>query len=89
MDVNKIKYVVSLGLIVTFFSSCITGLIKFPGFVQFIGMNRGMLPMYELNLFHDWSGVVMGLLVLIHLILNWKWMAVMTKKYLRRNKWEE
>ncbi|MFH1474214.1 MAG: DUF4405 domain-containing protein [Candidatus Aenigmatarchaeota archaeon] len=89
MNINIIKYVVNVGLIIVFFAISVTGLVKFPGLVQYIGMNRGSLPMYEINLIHEWSGVVMVLLVLIHFILNIKWMIVMTKKLLRHDKWKE
>ena len=82
MDWNKIKYIIDIGLIITFFSSFVTGLIKFPGLFQFVGISDLVLPMLQVNLLHEWSGIIMGLLVLMHLILNRKWLFVMTKEIL-------
>ena len=33
----------------------------------------------NISLLHDWSGLIMGLLVIIHLALHWRWMVGVTK----------
>lgn len=73
-----LKYLIDLGMLVTFILCFITGIIKFPGFLRFIGATRHVLPMRDLTLIHDWSGVVLGLLVLAHLVLNFRWILQMT-----------
>jgi hypothetical protein len=83
MDKNKLKYIVNLGLIATFFTSLTTGLIKFPGLLQFFHVSKGSLPIVEINFIHEWSGIFMSFLVLTHLMLNWKWLVEMTKRILR------
>jgi len=35
--------------------------------------------MKTLSTIHDWSGIVMVLLVLVHLILHWDWIVCETK----------
>lgn len=78
-----LKYLIDLGMLVTFILCFITGIIKFPGFLRFIGATRHVLPMRDLTLIHDWSGVVLGLLVLAHLVLNLSWIMTMTRQVVR------
>jgi hypothetical protein len=86
MDRSKVIYVIDIGLIITFFTSFITGLIKFPGLLNTFGISQFSLPIPQLSVIHDWSGVTMGLLVLFHLILHFRWIAEMTKKIFRGGK---
>jgi hypothetical protein len=81
MDKAKLNYIVDLGLIVSFLAAFITGLIKFPGLLRSIGIETAGIPYREISRVHDWSGLVMGILVLAHIILNWRWIVAMTKKY--------
>jgi hypothetical protein len=83
MDENKPRYIVSLGLLATFFSSLTTGIIKFPGLLQYFNISKASLPIVEITLIHEWSGIFMSFLVLTHLMLNWKRLVEMTKKILR------
>jgi len=78
-----LKYLIDLGMLVTFILCFITGIIKFPGFLRFIGATRHVLPMRDLALIHDWSGVALGLLVLAHLVLNLSWIMTMTRQVVR------
>ena len=80
-----VKYVIDLGMLVTFLLCFITGIIKFPGFLRFIGATRNVLPMRDITLIHDWSGVVLGLFVLAHLVLNFPWIIAMTKQIAKRS----
>ena len=79
---NKIKfnYWIDVGLGISFFICFITGLIKWPGLVKIIGTSvYKILYVKNISMLHDWSGLIMGLLVLIHLVLHWKWIVVVTK----------
>ncbi len=78
-----LKYLIDLGMLVTFILCFITGIIKFPGFLRFIGATRHVLPMRDLTLIHDWSGLALGLLVLAHLVLNFSWIMTMTRQLVR------
>jgi len=75
-----LKYIVDVGLAVSFILCFVTGVIKFPGFLRAIGATRVVLPMRDLTLIHDWSGVLLGLLVLVHLVLNYRWIITMTRQ---------
>jgi hypothetical protein len=79
-----LKYAIDLGMLVTFLLCFTTGILKFPGFLGFIRAARYVLPMLDITLIHDWSGVAMGILVFAHLLLNFSWIIAMTKQLARR-----
>jgi hypothetical protein len=64
--------------------SLVTGIIKLPGLFRTLGLSHQALPMYEISTAHDISGLAMGLLVLLHIILHFKWMINMTKNLFKR-----
>lgn len=79
MKKSVLNYAVDIGLVVTFILSFTTAIIKFPGFLQKIGVDQALFPMYEISVIHDWSGIAMGVLVAAHLVLHWKWLVTMTR----------
>lgn len=87
MKMNKIKlnYLIFILLLIDSILIFITGLIKFPGLLLFFGITPMMLPMYEINILHDWGGIIMIGLTLSHIALNFRWMVAMTKKFARRS----
>jgi len=88
MNRKNINYFVDLGLVFTFLASFGTGiikvLVKYPEILRFLGIRS--LRMHTISRVHDLSGVLMGTLVLIHLLLHWRWLFTTTKKMFRRNK---
>ncbi|MFH1684764.1 MAG: hypothetical protein ABH983_00505, partial [Candidatus Micrarchaeota archaeon] len=70
-----------------FFSSFVTGLLKWPGLTKLFGTSIYQL-VPNISTLHDWSGLIMGLLVLVHLILHWNWIVSVTKSILK-NKGEK
>jgi hypothetical protein len=44
-----------------------------------IGTLGVITPIRDLTLLHDWSGVAMGVMVMIHLALNYRWIVGMTE----------
>lgn len=77
-----LNYIIDIGLIVSFMMSFTTAIIKFPGFLPKIGVNPASVPIYQISVIHDWSGIAMGVLVMVHLVLHWKWIVAMTKRTL-------
>jgi uncharacterized membrane protein len=77
---NQVKYLIDVGLAVTFLMSFITGLIKFPLILRILNVNQSNLPMYELSIIHDYGSLAMGLLIGAHLVYNYKWILKMTRK---------
>ena len=83
---NKIKYVIDIGLLISFILVVITGIVKFGTLLRAIGINLDYkeLPMSQISLVHDWSGIFMALFVLIHLILNIDWIISTTKSFFKK-----
>ena len=80
MNNLKLNYWVNIGLMISFFLCFVTGLVKWPGLIKIVGTSMyRFLHIKNISLLHDWSGLIMGLLVLVHLVLNWKWMVGVTK----------
>ena len=80
MNRVKLNYWIDVGLAISFFVCFITGLIKWPGLIKIIGTSAyNVLRFRNISLLHDFSGLIMGLLVLVHLILHWKWIVAVTK----------
>jgi cytochrome b subunit of formate dehydrogenase len=76
---GRLNYFIDCGLIITFLLSFVTGVIKFPEWTRFFRDVYLIIPASLLSQIHDISGIVMGLLVLAHLVLHWRWIVAMTK----------
>ena len=85
MKKQVIKYLVDVGLLISFLLVTLTGVFKFPGIREHLGGLYAIIPRGPMSLIHDWSGVVMAGLVLIHLILNWGWIKSMTRLIIRKH----
>ena len=81
MNKAKLNYFVDLLLAISFLLVATTGILKFPGWFGYF-----QLPWRILNKIHDWSGIAMVALVLIHLILHWRWIVSMTRTIFRGKK---
>lgn len=72
---TMLNYWIDVGLFISFILVSVTGIIKWPSLAR----NLLHWPLREISLVHDWSGVVMVVLVVIHLILHWNWIVSVTK----------
>jgi hypothetical protein len=81
---TKRKYVVDVGLGISFFLCFATGIVKLPGFVEFFNRASIDFPMDRITALHDGSGMILGILVLVHLVLNRRWIVSVTGKLLAR-----
>ena len=87
MDRTKLNYWIDIGLAISFFICFITGLIKWPGLIKLIGPSiYQTLNIKKVSMLHDWSGLIMGLLVLVHLALHWRWIVAVTKSVFKKEK---
>ncbi|MDD4468003.1 MAG: DUF4405 domain-containing protein, partial [Candidatus ainarchaeum sp.] len=59
------------------------GVIKMPLVSRVLGLNYSFLNSIGFNFVHDWSGIVMIFLVVVHLVLHWNWIVSMTRVILR------
>ena len=79
---NKITYIIDIGLVITVMLSIITGIIKFPRLLPALGISYAQLPMAWLSEIHDWSGIIMAALVICHIIAYRKILIARTRMYL-------
>ena len=84
----KINYYIDILMLIFFIINSITGLIIF--FFLPTGVKRGAYQVFLgiikqnwVNV-HNWSGLLLILLVAIHLILHWKWIVSMTKSLIQK-----
>ncbi|MGB8220555.1 MAG: DUF4405 domain-containing protein [Methanoregula sp.] len=82
MDNIILKWLVDLALGISFFVCFITGLLKYTVLLQVTGLSNVVLPSAFISDLHDWSGIILGLLVFLHLYLNRRWIITMTRKIL-------
>lgn len=80
-----VKYIVDVGMGLSFLAVFITGIFKFPGIREHLPFIYEIIPRQQMATIHDWSGIAMGLFVLIHLILNWDWIVATTKGFFIKN----
>jgi hypothetical protein len=80
MDSNLIKWSVNVVMGVAFVISFATGLLKFTLLLRVTGLNAIVFPSAFISDLHDWSGIILGLLVFTHLFLNRSWILSTTKK---------
>ena len=76
---KKTNFLVSLSLITPYFLVILTGIIKFPGFLPFLGISPISIPFYEISIIHDWSGIIVITLTFVHLAMHTKWLVAKTK----------
>lgn len=70
-----VKYIIDVSMGISFIICFFTGLMKGPNiFLGRMGPSSGVV------IIHYYSGLLLVLFVLIHLILNWGWIKDTTKK---------
>lgn len=79
MDHNKHLYATDLLMGIFFITSFVTGLLKFTPLLRATGLNQMVLPSALISDIHDWSGILMGLFVCLHLYMNRRWIITMTR----------
>ena len=83
MNIQFVRYGVDCLMGVMFLISFVTGLFKFTLLMRMLGMTDVVLPLALMSDIHDWSGIALGFLVAMHMVLNRRWIVSMTRKILR------
>jgi len=76
----KMNWLADLLLGAVFIIMMVTGLTKFPGFVGLFGIRFSSLPVGQISALHDWCGIALIILVLVHLMLHLSWIKETTKE---------
>jgi len=84
MDTKILIWSLDLAMGITFVISFVTGLLKFTVLLRLTGLNGLILPSAFISDLHDWSGILLGLLVFAHLFLNRKWIISVTRQVISR-----
>jgi Domain of unknown function (DUF4405) len=79
------KWVVDIGLLASFLVCVVTGIFKFTLLMRMLGLTQLVFPLALMSDIHDWSGILLIILVGVHLVLNRRWIWAMTKKILTGN----
>lgn len=69
-----------MGMAIAFLLCAVTGLLKWPGLMSALGWRHSSPGI--LTLVHDWSGLALCVLVLVHVAMHWRWLVTMTRKKL-------
>ena len=86
MNMQVVRYCVDLSMGIVFLICFVTGLFKFTLLMRMLGLTGVVMPLALMSDIHDWSGVILGIVVAVHLILNHGWILSMTKKMLGGSK---
>ncbi len=81
---TKVMYCVNVGLFISAAISVITGIVKFPELIRYVSQTGLILPYNTISVAHDWGGIILALLLLVHIALNWRWMVTTTRTLLRK-----
>lgn len=83
MEKAKLNYIVDALMTISFIITAITGVVIF--LVMPSGVPQGRYQVFlgiqkhYWTAWHNWSGIIMLVLVLLHLVLHWRWIVCMTK----------
>ena len=87
MDKVKRNYWIDILMFISIAITAVTGIVLFiilpsgkrSGWETFLGITKAIWVDV-----HTWAGLIFIALVLIHLILHWKWILAMTKNFFRK-----
>jgi len=80
---NNIIYIINLLLIISYILVFLTGILKFPGFLSFIGMSQLYIQLNLISFIHDYSGFFVVILTIMHISLYLKRFLITTKKNIK------
>ncbi|WP_220681374.1 DUF4405 domain-containing protein [Methanofollis formosanus] len=80
MERRDSLYCIDMGMVIAFLLCGVTGILKWPGLVGVPGW--GCHGFGTMTLIHDWSGLALCVLALVHVAMHWRWLAAMTRKKL-------
>ena len=80
MNTQVIRYCLDLSMVIVFFVCFITGFFKFTALMHMLGLSGIVMPLALMSDIHDWTGILLGALVAIHIVLNFRWLAGMSRK---------
>ncbi len=83
MEKDDVNYWIDVILGISFLVVSVTGIIKLREVMNYLGLEWQSSLIQVFSKIHDWSGIILILFVLLHLILHREWIAVKTKELLK------
>jgi len=80
MNIQKTKLIVDILMFIAFLVEAISGFILWFVLPRGSGKSIFILQRFQWLNMHDYFAIALVLLVLIHLILNWRWIKSWIKK---------
>ncbi len=92
-DVNTMmrnfrNYFIDMTLLAMGFLCILTGFVKWPGLIVALGLTSQAFLIDMITQVHDWTGLVLGIMVVLHVVMHLKWFIEMTKKVFRNKSGE-
>ncbi len=84
MERDRILYWTDVLMGISFLIVFITGLVKYKLIRPYFDVVYEIIPGKQMAIIHDWSGILMGVFVFIHLALHWNWMVDETKNLFKK-----
>jgi hypothetical protein len=75
MKRNTINYAVDVGLTLSFAVIAVTGILRYRELLQFFARRGIYVDTGPITEVHRWAGLVLTLLVLVHVVLHWRWIV--------------
>ena len=85
MKRKTVTQITTLLLLISTIICVITGLIKWPGLITGLGLTYRQVPVTLITELHDWSGLVMTILVVLHVFQFKGMMKRMVRGLLQRD----
>jgi cytochrome b subunit of formate dehydrogenase len=85
MDKNKVKFLVDFAMGISFLLVALTGIFKWPRSPIDFSWVFDIINFRLMSRIHDWSGLILVILILVHLCLNWVWIKCMILGFFRKN----
>ena len=79
---NTVNYILNWIAFIFGLVLLVTGIIRFSNILAFIVINIGPVNVQLMNFIHRWSGVIVGAVIFVHIILHWRWIFKTTKNLL-------
>lgn len=86
MNRKMLNYWIDMGMAVSFLLVFVTGLLKYKRLLLWLADIGVYLPTYAITEIHKYAGAAIGVFVLIHLVLHFKWIAAVTRSIAGRKK---
>lgn len=80
MKQTTVNYSIDILMLIAAFLCGVTGIIKWPGLILSLGLTYQDIPITAITAVHDWSGLAICTLAVIHIFMHGKWIVTMTRQ---------